>query len=152
MYIADAGSALVGGKMTIQIEPGENTYQKLNKLLPADATGAFLSIQALIAQFKVSLDPDKAASVAAISTAVVIVVIMIILPFYARYYLGILNKLQILFLIITFLVWSIYLSQGPLTNLLVNYGVSGDYFGLIASITMIIWTLVISPAISHILK
>jgi len=128
--------------MTVGIEASDNLYQRINKMLPADATGAFLAIEAVVDQFQAQ-SPKWAAEV----TVGAIAAIAIVLPFYNRLLLGISSTLQTGFIVLTFLLWSVWLSQVHIENL---WPGSGNTVFPVLEIAVVIWTFLVSPIVSAI--
>jgi hypothetical protein len=123
--------------MTTAIDENDNVYQRVSKILPADAIGAFLAIQAALSEFQ----PTQPETVAWIMISA-IGIIAVILPFYAQKLLGIDNMLQRLFLSATFVLWSLWLSDIHLWNLL---GSLNDILAPVIQVMVIIWTFLIAP-------
>lgn len=128
----------------------ESSFQRINTLLPADATGAFVAIQAAINQFQ-SNAPFFTASL----TIIAILTIAIFLPFYVRSVLNVDNRRRIFYLVATFVIWSLSItSEAHFDNLFEYAGNALDiggwpaykeYFVLVLRVLVLFWTFLVLP-------
>ena len=124
-----------------------NPYQKLNSLLPADATGAFVAIQAALNQFQ-----PVAPLFTAVVTLLVIGVIAVFLPIYAKRMLEVQERRTILFLVATFVIWSLSItSEVHYQNLFeaLDLPQIKDFFVIILRVVVIFWTFLVLPLASR---
>jgi len=117
--------------------------QRVNALLPADATGAFVAIQAAINQFQ-----GEAQLFAAILTFAVIAAIALFLPIYLRFVLSIRDAPQRFFLVATFVIWSLSITaEAHFTNVFdaIGIGDAEPFFIVVLRVVVLFWTFLVLP-------
>jgi len=112
--------------MSREIHADNGYKDRLLKLIPSEIVAAYLVIDGLI--------PAEAPKAGVVSLIASIVLLMFI-PFYLKKTMEVDKPVQILFTMISFVVW-VYSLGGPF----VHYGL---YTGYIGSVMLVLWTLVI---------
>jgi hypothetical protein len=122
---------------------------RVQSLLPADATGAFVAIQAAINQFQAN-----AQDFTAVLTVVVIVAISVFLPFYLRLVVGTKDGRRVFFLVSTFVIWSLSITSEPhFQNLFDAANASNvePFFMMVLRVVVLFWTFLVLPlAAAHV--
>jgi len=105
----------------------DNVYKdRLLKLIPSEIVAAYLVIEGLIPK-----DDPQAALVSLISS----VILLVFIPFYLKRTMAVQKPVQILFTMVSFVVW-VYSLGGPFAH----YDL---YTGYIGSVILVLWTLLI---------
>jgi hypothetical protein len=105
----------------------ENHYKdRLLKLIPTEIVAAYLVIDGLI---------PKDAMHGGVVSVVSSIILLALIPFYLRKAMKVHQPKQILFTMISFVVW-VYSLGGP-------FSFYGLYIGYIGSVGLILWTLLI---------
>jgi hypothetical protein len=100
----------VGEQMSAPIKSDDTTIERVSKLLPADVTAAFLSgKEALAAYYN---DPAERAG----PIFWMFLVILILSPFYFRFYSKITSVPHIIFLSLSFVVFALSLANSDFRN------------------------------------
>jgi len=105
----------------------DNVYKdRLLKLIPSEVVAAYLVIDGLIPS-----DAPQAGLVSLISS----IILLVFVPFYLKRTMRVEKPFQILFTMLSFIVW-VYSLGGPFSH----YGL---YTGYIGSVILVLWTLLI---------
>lgn len=105
----------------------DNLYKdRLLKLIPSEIVAAYLVIDGLIPV------EDPKAGVVLLTASIVL---LIFIPFYLKITMKVEKPVQILFTMISFVVW-VYSLGGP-------FAYFGLYTGYIGSVILVLWTLLI---------
>ena len=115
--------------MAREIKPDQNYRDKLLKLIPSEIVAAYMVVMGIIPE-----------SNAKWGTLIVAVVLLILTPFYLRKFEQVANNFQIVMCSLSFVIW-VYSLGGPF----IHWNV---YQPWIASIVLILWTLVIPLLVS----
>lgn len=105
----------------------DNVYKdRLLKLIPSEIVAAYLVIEGLIPS-----DAPQAGAVSLIAS----LILLVLIPFYLKRTMSVEKPVQILFTMVSFVVW-VYAVGGPFDH----YGLHTDYIG---SVILVLWTLLI---------
>ncbi len=105
----------------------ENPYKdRLLKLIPSEIVAAYLVIEGLI--------PEKASTAPWVSLGATLI-LLVLIPFYMTRIMEVKVPRQILFTMVSFMVW-VYALGGP-------FAYYGLYTGYIGSVILVLWTLLI---------
>ena len=112
--------------MAREIKSYNHYKDRLLKLIPTEIVAAYLVIEGMIPE-----EGPRAAWVSLVSA----LVLLILIPFYLRQTMSVRRTGQVVFTMISFVVW-VYSFGGP-------FAFYGLYVGYIGSILLVIWTLLI---------
>ncbi len=110
--------------MAREINTGQNYVEKLLRLIPSEIVAAYLVISGIIPY-----------NFSKWGFLIISVILLAIIPFYLWRILNVKNKLQIISTAIAFAIWMYSLNGGP-------FFAFGLYKSWLASIILIIWTLI----------
>jgi hypothetical protein len=115
--------------MARQIKPAENYREKLLKLIPSEIVAAYMVLMGII--------PTENPNSARWWTLIISLVLLILTPFYLKRFERVANNAQVAFCSLSFIVWVYSWGGGG------PFALWNTYDPKIASIVLILWTLVI---------
>lgn len=128
--------------MASPIKADDSALDRVTKLLPADITAAFISARQALAAFY--NDPyDRAGPIFYTFLA-----ILFLSVFYFRFYSGITNSLHILFLCLSFIVFSVALANTDFMN---YFPAAANTIKITSIVVPILWAFLISNIFAGVL-
>jgi hypothetical protein len=131
--------------MNKQIRPTDTALEKLEKVLPAQSTAAFLAVKAFL-----DVGQGSGSQVNIVSMGV-IVFITLIIPFAARILNDIQSQAQQLIMSITFFIWAINIEFTRVVALSIFDPVSA-YVRLLIPTLLILWAVLVFPILMGVFK
>lgn len=133
-----------------QIRPTDTALEKLEKILPAPATAAFLAIKAFI---DVSDSSGSAANLIPYIIFGVIIFICLLIPLAARAFNGIKDIYHQIIMTITFFIWAVNIEFLRIMDMDSNFVLSNAVLlKFIIPISLILWAILLMPLSLSLLK
>jgi hypothetical protein len=130
--------------MSGDIVSTDSAMEALSKLLPSQVTAAFLGVRAVV-----DMASPADGSMGNVVAIVMIGFITLMTPVVAYWILGVKNRVHLLSLAITFLVWAVNIEYARIVNMAIS---NPDFWALMLPIGLILWSAICLPVIFHIIR